>query len=147
MLWIAAVAGLAGVLTLYPLTTHSDWDKALYSPMDALNTLTENSKPWQIKEAIIQSSENKEQAEIIIRLADCESGFRDICIVDTNGKLSCGIFQFQEDTLKYFCPDLEWGKGKIKDSIICAIRVIREDYKVMKKNWVICSKKIFKKHP
>ena len=98
---MVAVAGSVLTGVLIPLTTHSDWDKALHTPMDALNTLTESSNTWQIKEAIIQSSVNKEQAEIIIKLANCESGFRDVCIVDTNGKLSCGIFQFQELTLKY----------------------------------------------
>jgi hypothetical protein len=114
--------------------------------MTALNTLTENSNSWQIKQAIGEVAINKERAEIMVKIAECESGFRDVCIIDTNGKWSCGIFMFQESTLKMFCPDLKWGKGEVKDNIICASRVMSGSISVIKKHWVNCSIKVFTKY-
>ncbi len=77
---------------------------------------------------------------ILTPLASCESTFRDICIIDTNGKLSCGMFQFQKATMEKYCPDLKWHHS-IKEDIICAGRMVK-DVNVLKANWFTCSRKI-----
>lgn len=79
-------------------------------------------------------------ATILTPLAECESTFRDICIIDTNGKLSCGMFQFQKTTMEQYCPDLKWHHS-IKEDIMCAGRMIKS-VSVLKANWVTCSKQI-----
>jgi hypothetical protein len=125
-----------------PLESFSDEDKALQtlSPLDVLDF---DQSTERIKQAITFVANNTGiDKNTMIALADCESGFRDICIVDTNGKLSCGFYMFQESTLKHFCPDLKWGQGHIKDNIICAGRMIRDG--LMKAHWVNCTNKILK---
>jgi len=79
-------------------------------------------------------------ADQIIALANCESGFRDICIVDTNQKLSCGIFMFQKTILKGYCPNLHWGTGYVADSIECATKMIKDG--LLKVHWITCAKQI-----
>lgn len=76
---------------------------------------------------------------VLIPLANCESTFRDICIIDTNGKLSCGMFQFQKTTFERYCPDLKW-HDSVKSDAMCADRMIVKG--LLKENWKTCSKKI-----
>ena len=135
------LAGLVITGIAIPITISSNQSKALQEPLTALNTLTNDSGDIQIKQAISEVA-NKYGVEknTMIALAECESGFRDICIIDTNGKWSCGFYMFQESTLKHFCPDLKWGKGHIKDNIVCAGRMIKQG--IMSIHWVNCSKKI-----
>ena len=54
------------------------------------------------KTGVMAAKEKKESSTSNETLADlvisCESGGRNVCIIDTNGKPSCGIAQFQETT-------------------------------------------------
>lgn len=94
----------------------------------------------QIKEAIVFTAKNKGiNQHIFSALADCESSYRNICIIDTNGKLSCGIYQFQKDTFNSACPDLKWNNS-IREDIICAARLVSSG--AMKDHWKICTDKI-----
>lgn len=96
-----------------------------------------------IKEAeVYVANNNGINSDIFVRMSTCENqGLKDICIIDTNGKLSCGVFMFQEDTFKRYCPDLTWGKGHLADNIVCAGRVMAKGIEVVQSNWVICSQK------
>ena len=106
-----------------------------------LSSLSVTSSKDEIKSAIrYEAINNGVNPETMIALANCESGFKDICIVDTNQKLSCGFFMFQKTTLKGFCPDLHWGDLYPYDGIVCAARMIKIG--LMSKHWVNCSKQI-----
>jgi len=59
--------------------------------------------------------------EILYSLAQCESGFRNICVIDTNNKLSCGLFQFQKSTWDAYC-EKEWLSNS--DQIKCAGQLV-----------------------
>ena len=130
---------MAIIGAMIPLKTTGDESKAvrLQTPLDVLSA---QSTKEQIKEAVVFVANNKEIASQMIALADCESGFKDICIIDTNKKLSCGIFMFQEATMKGYCPAMEWGTGHVADSIECAAKMIKDG--LLKVHWVNCSKKI-----
>jgi len=78
-----------------------------------------------------------EFSELLSKLANCESGFKNICIVDTNEKLSCGIFMFQKATFYGNCEG-KWLNPF--DQIDCAIKLIENGK--LKVHWVNCSKKI-----
>jgi hypothetical protein len=39
---------------------------------------------------------------MVAKLERCESGSRNICVIDTNGKKSCGVLQYQLSTYKSF---------------------------------------------
>ena len=138
--------GLAALVILgltIPLKTQSDVQVAPQIQETPLSSLPSQPNEVQIKQAIeYVANNNGISSEKMIALANCESGFKDICITDTNGKLSCGIFMFQEKTLKGYCPDLSWGKGYIKDSILCAAKVL--SHIPMSVDWTVCSYKIVK---
>lgn len=101
----------------------------------------ENPKASLIKSAIsFYGNKYGYDIPILTSLASCESSFRSICIIDSNKRLSCGIFQFQKTTLEGYCPDLKWNSS-VNEDIQCAGRMIK-DRVTMQKNWVTCSKKI-----
>lgn len=85
------------------------------------------------------SSYNSKYGETLYALANCESGFKDICITDTNGKLSCGIFMFQRDTFYGFCSG-NWLNPI--DELKCADKMISNG--LMAVHWKNCSKQILK---
>jgi hypothetical protein len=108
---------------------------------DPLESLSATSSKDEVKQAIVYTAKNNGvDPEIMIALAGCESGFKDICITDTNNKLSCGFFMFQKTTLKGYCPDLHWGDLYPADGIICAARMIKQG--LLKAHWVHCAKSI-----
>lgn len=77
------------------------------------------------------------QNDILVKLADCESSYRNICVIDTNGKLSCGMFQFQYDTFKRYCTG-NWRNGL--DQTRCADSMIKQG--LGRDNWTVCWNKI-----
>lgn len=130
---------------MVPLQTTGDDSKALptiQKPPTPIEALGENPTKKQIKEAVVFVAKNKDiNQSTFVALADCESGFKDICIKDSNGKLSCGIFMFQKATFENFCPDLKWNSA-IGDNIVCAGRMVAQG--LMRAHWVNCAKKILK---
>jgi len=110
------------------------------APKTPIELLSEKPTVTQIKGAIVFYAKNNGiNQHIFSALADCESSYRNICIIDTNGKLSCGPFQFQKDTFDKFCPDMKW-HNSVKEDIMCAARVVKKG--VMADHWKTCSKKI-----
>jgi len=99
------------------------------------------TNPERTKELLSFYVAKSDLKGIMIKLATCESGLKDICITDTNNKLSCGIFMFQRGTFQHFCPDLKWNNS-VKDDIICAERIIKKG--LMSNHWVNCSRTILK---
>jgi hypothetical protein len=45
---------------------------------------------------------NEDILGVVAKLERCESGSRNICVIDTNGKKSCGVLQYQLSTYKSF---------------------------------------------
>ena len=134
------VATLAIIVLLIPSTIHSDKGNATQI-LNPLESLPVNPTATQIKEAIVFTAKNNEvNADTMVALAKCESGFKDICIVDTNNKLSCGIFMFQKATFEGFCPDLQWGDYHVADNILCAGRMIKKGLQAY--HWVNCTLKV-----
>lgn len=120
--------------------TNSQKDKSLIADeTDVLDSSLSTTPltPERIKEII--GGYSLKYGKVMIELATCESGVRDICIMDTNNKLSCGIFMFQKSTFLHYCPDLKW-HNSIKDDIVCAERVIRQIG--IENDWKTCSKRI-----
>lgn len=102
----------------------------------------EQPKERTIKEAISWYGEQYGyDTKILGSLAFCESTYRDICIIDSNGLLSCGPFQFQKSTMKLYCPDLKWNDS-VKNDIMCAGRMVKLGMDTVKSNWVTCSKNL-----
>ena len=74
--------------------------------------------------------------EILYRLSRCENcGYGKGCIVDTNGKLSCGKYCFQKRTFEGFCPELKWNDNPTDDTT-CAIKMIMMG--IGQDHWVNC---------
>ena len=75
--------------------------------------------------------------DVLFKLAQCESGFKDKCIIDTNGLLSCGWFQFQKRTFYHYCEG-DWKDPD--DQTKCAIYLIQKGRGPYE--WVNCWKKL-----
>lgn len=74
--------------------------------------------------------------EIVYDLAKCESGFNEKrCIIDTNNKLSCGLFQYQKTTWEHFCEG-KYEEMTMKKQIECATKMLS---KGLWKHWYNCS--------
>jgi hypothetical protein len=118
---------------------------ALDIQINPISSLSVNSSIEEIKRAIVfEATNNSINPFLLLDLSDCENDFRNSCIVDTNQKLSCGQFMFQETTFKEYCPDLKWEvKDMIfqnpADNIECAVRMAR-DIKLIRQHWVNCSR-------
>lgn len=134
-----------------PTKIIGDKSEAVKVQKNPLESLSDTSSIQdKIKAIRFVAINNGVDPELMVRFSnECEDiGLKDICIVDTNQKLSCGYFMFQEDTLKYFCPDLKWGVDEnmkalyLKDNILCAGRVFALGLDTIKQHWVTCSKKI-----
>ncbi len=70
-----------------------------------------------------KNGENIDWTDVLQKLINCESGFNEnICIIDSNGLLSCGWFQFQKRTFYTYCEG-NWKDPK--DQTKCAIYLIR----------------------
>lgn len=117
-------------------------------PTISENTLIAHSMPlisdfgaWEveyaIKRVLASQGANKQEETTMLSLAWCENSFRENCIPDTNNKLSCGAFMFQETTFQQFCKG-EW--GNTKDQTRCALDMHRKGLTPV--HWVNCSKKI-----
>ena len=137
------IATLAILGLMIPSKTTGDVSTAMVQKKTPLDVLTVSSTPDEVKEAIVYAAHNTgADPEKMKAIANCEStGYKDICILDTNNKYSCGFFMFQEATLKRYCPDLNWGKEYPADNIICAARMFAMSINVIKSNWVTCSQK------
>jgi len=137
------VATLAILGLIIPSKTVGDAGTAMVLKKTPLDVLTESSTPDEVKEAIVYAANNTgADPDKMKVIANCEStGYKDICILDTNNKYSCGFFMFQQKTLEYYCPDLRWGKEYPADNVVCAARMFAKSINVIKSNWVICSQK------
>ena len=126
---------------------NGDIGTALVIP-SPLDVLTETSSKDEIKQAIVYEAKNNSINPFLMTdLSDCENDFRNSCIVDTNHKLSCGPFMFQENTFKGFCPELEWRvKNMIfmnpADNIRCAVKMASKNINLIRQHWVICSRSL-----
>jgi hypothetical protein len=117
---------------------------AIPSPIESLSV---NSSIDEIKQAIVYEAKNNGiNPMLMIDLSDCENDFGNKCIVDTNQKLSCGQFMFQEETFEGYCPDLKWEVKDMvfqhpADNIKCAVRMA-SDTEIIKRHWKNCSVKL-----
>ena len=104
------------------------------------SSLSSTSNAEQIKSAIVYLASNTELAKTLIDLSVCESGLRPtVSIIDTNGKESAGLFQFQMSTFYTF------GRGdwrNPKDQIRTALKMIKMGRGGV--DWVNCWKIIHK---
>ncbi len=50
----------------------------------------------------VQVERDEKIVKMVEKLEKCESGSRNVCVMDTNGKLSCGVLQYQLGTFKSF---------------------------------------------
>lgn len=142
---MAAIGTLAWASFADSTTTIQYTGKASQTPQIQKLVPSDKPTPRAIKQAIsLYSEEYGYDAKILTQLASCESNFRSICIVDSNGKLSCGIFQFQKSTLEQYCPDLKWN-STVNEDIMCAGRMIKEGGSdTLRAHWTTCSKQILK---
>lgn len=136
MLWIAAVAGLVGFLTLIPLTIHSDENKGVAFLPSPLDVLTNNSTKEQIKEAIKFASEkyggNYYQ---LYKTIECESSF-DTKAIGDSGK-AFGLGQYHKPTFERFCKGDYYSA---KDQLICMSKMFKDG---LTGHWT-CWKNLFK---
>jgi hypothetical protein len=141
--FLVAIGTLAWTSTILSSTIHYDGGKAPPTPIIQDLVYTGSPTASAIKGAIsFYGNQYGFQTKILTAIASCETTFRGLCIIDTNGKLSCGIFQFQKATFHRYCPDLQWNYS-VNDDILCAERMIGEGgMDIVKKNWVTCSAKI-----
>ena len=103
--------------------------------MASLAILTAEWDKDEIQQVLREIGQNR---EIIEKLIKCESrGIANKCIIDTNGKLSCGILQFQEATFLGFCKG-EWLNPI--DQIKCANNMINQ--RIGPKHWYNCWKNV-----
>jgi len=112
--------------------------------LSPLDVLTDTSNKDEIKRAIVfEAKNNGINPFLMTDLSDCENDFRNSCIVDTNYKLSCGPFMFQETTFKQYCPELEWRVENMifmnpANNIKCAVKMA-QDVKLIRQHWKNCS--------
>ena len=122
MLWIAAVAGLAGLLTLIPLTTHSDENKGVVFLPSPIDVLTNDSSKEQIKEAInFVVNKNGWNERDIFELQETvfgESGYDP----NADNGISAGLSQFTLSTWIENCSNKDDRKDP-KKSIKCMVRL------------------------
>lgn len=111
-------------------------------------------KQWDrnlLEQMIYQESENEgfNNPVLLIKLAEKESNFLKYPkIVDTNGKLSIGLYHFQETTFDNFCVKKYKLEDSIEDPVIqtrCAIRLIQDNY--LMKMWYLSTLKIQREIP
>lgn len=78
--------------------------------------------------------------DLLYKLGMCESGLNPTkCVVDTNGLLSCGLFQYQRKTWETFCS------GNIYDpeaQIRCATKMIGMGLGHTTVGWFNCWRKL-----
>ena len=130
---IAVIATLAIVSYAYSQKNVVVFADNTGSPNSSLPSYQKT--PEGLKELV--SSYNSKYGKILYALANCESGFKDICIMDTNNKLSCGIFMFQRDTFYGHCSG-SWLNPY--DELKCADKMIGEGR--LHTDWVNCGKRI-----
>jgi len=99
----------------YPNTTHGDKSESKYfsSPLDVLSvSLSESAIKGAISYVAIN---NGLDPEILLSVAQCESGFK-VDAVGDSGK-AYGLFQFHKPTFDGFCRGDYYSA---KDQIVCA---------------------------
>lgn len=131
------VLGIIGIFALVNYANSGQYRIIFANKTESRNpSLSEALNTTEGLKSIIGSYYSK-YGKILYDLANCESGFKDICIVDTNGKLSCGIFMYQKSTFNHFCKG-NWLNPL--DQLKCADNMIHNGR--LKLDWVNCSKKI-----
>jgi hypothetical protein len=119
VLWIAAVAGLAGILTLYPLTTNSDENKGVAFLPTPIDVLTNDSTKEQIIEAINFVSEEYG----LNRTEFYETLFGESSLnTNADNGISAGLAQFTKETWLENCSDIDDRKD-LKKSLECAAKL------------------------
>jgi hypothetical protein len=122
VLWIAAVAGLAGLLTLIPLTTHSDENKGVAFLPSPIDVLTNDSSKEQIKEAInFVANKYGLNSKGLYGLIQCESSLNPYAVGDS-GKAR-NLAQFHKPTFNHFCKG-EYDNAK--DQLICLAQMLKD---------------------